>query len=199
MICKREFRILLKGVAPQCSGMSYIVFYLFYSLFKLLVFYFQQVLTHRKVFFAFLFWFSFFSPQCSGIFIFYFFYSLFKASPALLLTGQVLKLPVWFAENFPFFSFLGLPKKWNILFELDFLQPFHFQIYQCELNLFLQASVSSYLTIHQCFYVLVSDYRIINFISQHGQISYCEMSVTNFSRSWLFLIVHLHLVNVFFT
>lgn len=66
-------------------------------------------------------------------------------------------------------------------------------------SFFLQASVSSYLTIHQCFYVLVSDYRIINFISQHGQISYCEMSVTNFSRSWLFVIVHLHLVNVFFT
>ena len=44
MICKTDFRILLKGVAPQCSGMSYIVFYLFYSLFKVLVFYFQQVL-----------------------------------------------------------------------------------------------------------------------------------------------------------
>lgn len=105
MICKREFRILLKGVAPQCSGMSYIVFYLFYGLFKLLVFYFQQVLIHRKVFFAFLFWFSFFAPQCSGIFIFYFFYSLFKASPVLHLTGQVLKIPIWFAENFPFFFF----------------------------------------------------------------------------------------------
>ena len=32
---------------------------------------------------------------------------------------------------------------------------------------FLQASVRSYLTIHQCFYVLVSDYSIVNFISQH--------------------------------
>lgn len=124
MICKREFRILLKGVAPQCSGMSYIVFYLFYSLFKLLVFYFQQVLTHRKVFFAFLFWFSFFSPQCSGIFIFYFFYSLFKASPALLLTGQVLKLPVWFAENFPFFLFWVCPR--NEIFCLNLIFYNHF-------------------------------------------------------------------------
>lgn len=105
MICKREFRILLKGVAPQCSGMSYIVFYLFYSLFKLLVFYFQQVLTHRKVFFAFLFWFSFFSPQCSGIFIFYFFIVYLKLLLLYFWQDRYSNLPFDLQKIFLFFFF----------------------------------------------------------------------------------------------
>lgn len=119
--------------AQECHTWYFIYFivYLSFSCFT-----FNRYWLTEKLSLRFFFGFHFLHHSAQEFSYFIFFYSLFKASPVLLLTGQVLKIPVWFAENFPFFLFLGLPKKWNILFELDFLQPFDFQICQCELNLF---------------------------------------------------------------